>query len=100
MLHLLCRYVRAEACGSMVLQQLHNAAQSAVVAVLRGSAVGQDGRSSSLTAPNGPSQQQAIREALASALLEPSQLHALQLHGTGRPKLLTYACTYSKVRRV
>lgn len=67
----------------MVLQQLQTAAQSAIVAVLRGSAVGQDGRSSSLTAPNGPSQQQAIREALQSCGLEPSQLHALQLHGTG-----------------
>ena len=67
----------------MVLQQLQHAAQSAVVAVVRGSAVGQDGRSSSLTAPNGPSQQHAIREALVGCGLEPSQLHALQLHGTG-----------------
>ena len=77
-------YVRAEACGSMVVQLAGEAAASAVVAVFRGSAVNQDGRSSSLTAPNGPSQQGVIRQALQASALEPSDIQALQLHGTGR----------------
>ena len=76
-------YVRAEACGSMIVQLAGDARSSAVMAVFRGSAVNQDGRSSSLTAPNGPSQQGVIRQALQASALEPHQMHALQLHGTG-----------------
>ncbi len=39
-------------------------------AILRGSAINQDGRSSGLTAPNGPSQTALIKEALAMAALQ------------------------------
>ena len=59
----------------------------AVVAFLHATAVNQDGRSSSLTAPNGPSQQGVIRQALQASALEPQQMHALQLHGTGKSLL-------------
>ena len=59
-------YVRAEACGMLVFHSLvpqatcvdgGAAASPVLLAVLCGSAVGQDGRSSALTAPNGPAQQ-------------------------------------------
>ena len=76
-------YVRGEACVSAMLQLLSPSAAAGAVALVKGSAVGQDGRSSSLTAPNGPSQQQAIRQALAKADMQPWQIHALQMHGTG-----------------
>ncbi|DBA84018.1 TPA: hypothetical protein ACH3X1_006502 [Trebouxia sp. C0004] len=84
-------YVRAEGCGTMMLQKAdesHNSAQGdgqAVLAFMHATAVNQDGRSSSLTAPNGPSQQGVIRQALQASALKPAHMHALQLHGTGTP---------------
>ena len=56
---------------------------NAALALIHAAAVNQDGRSSSLTAPNGPSQQAVIRQALQASALEPHQMHALQMHGTG-----------------
>lgn len=54
------------------------------MAILSGSAINQDGRSSGLTAPNGPSQAALLREALALAgpASEPS---FVAVHGTGTP---------------
>lgn len=60
-------YVRGEACVVHLLEsvrpeELSVGSETAIAAqhaiVIRGTAVNQDGRSSSLTAPNGPSQQQ------------------------------------------
>ena len=77
-------YVRAEAAGVMLLQQLSTMSDTAaVLALLVGSAVNQDGRSSSLTAPNGPAQQEVIKAAMADAGLLPEDISALQMHGTG-----------------
>ena len=48
-------YVRAEGCGIVVLKRLSDAlsAGDPILALIRGSALNQDGRSSGLTAPNG-----------------------------------------------
>ena len=80
-------YVRGEGCGVVVLQtgEAAEGHRAQILAVFQGSAVNQDGRSSSLTAPNGPSQQAAVRQALQASALEPHQMTALQLHGTGTP---------------
>jgi acyl transferase domain-containing protein len=69
----------------MYLTALADAPAAAACAVLRGTFVNQDGRSSSLTAPNGPSQQDVLRGALAAAGAAPAAVAALELHGTGTP---------------
>ena len=53
--------------------------------MLAGTAVNQDGRSSSLTAPNGPAQQEVVRVALQAARLQAAAVTALSMHGTGGP---------------
>lgn len=52
---------------------------------VQGSAVGQDGRSSSLTAPNGPSQQALVAAVLLRADLTAAQVALVAIHGTGTP---------------
>jgi acyl transferase domain-containing protein len=79
--------VRGEGCGVVVLKRLSDALRDddPIVAVIRGSAVGHDGRSSGLTVPNGAAQQVVIRRALADAGAAPAAVDYVEAHGTGTP---------------
>jgi acyl transferase domain-containing protein/SAM-dependent methyltransferase len=80
-------YVRGEGCVVLVLKRLADAQASGdrVLAVVRGSAINQDGRSGGLTAPNGPAQEAVIRAALESAQVAASDIGYVETHGTGTP---------------
>jgi acyl transferase domain-containing protein/acyl carrier protein len=78
-------YVRGEGAGMIVLKPLAKAVSDGdrVYAVIRGTALNQDGRTNGLTAPNGLSQEALIRQALHVAGVEPAQVGYVEAHGTG-----------------
>ncbi len=78
-------YVRGEGCGVIVLARLRDALASGarVRAVIRGSAVNHDGRSSTLTAPNRHAQVHLLKTALAKAGVEPATIAYVEAHGAG-----------------
>ncbi len=78
-------YVRSEGCGVVVLKRLDDALADGdnIQAIIRGSAINQDGLTNGLTAPNGNSQQEVIRLALGKARVKPNQISYVETHGTG-----------------
>ena len=80
----LCRYGRGEGFAVAVLALASNDHNSPWAVVL-GTAVNQDGRSSGLTAPNGPAQSRLLAEVAAEEHLDPSAMAMVAIHGTGTP---------------
>nr|QDE10641.1 polyketide synthase [synthetic construct] len=78
-------YVRGEGCGIVVLKRLSEAEADGdrIWAVVRGSALNQDGASPGLTVPSGPAQEKVIEAALQRAGLQPAQVDYVEAHGTG-----------------
>jgi acyl transferase domain-containing protein/NAD(P)-dependent dehydrogenase (short-subunit alcohol dehydrogenase family)/acyl carrier protein len=78
-------FSRGEGCGVLILKRLEDALEDGdrVLALIRGTAVNQDGRSGGLTVPNGPAQEAVIRLALADARAQADQIDYVEAHGTG-----------------
>jgi len=78
-------YVRGEGGGMVVLKRLTDAQADGdrILALVRGTAVNQDGHSNGLTAPNGLAQEALLRTALAQARMAPTDVSYVEAHGTG-----------------
>jgi phthiocerol/phenolphthiocerol synthesis type-I polyketide synthase E len=74
-----------EGCGMVALKRLSDARRDRdhIFAVICGSAVNEDGRTSTITAPNGLAQQAAIRKSLAAAKIDPWNVDYVEAHGSG-----------------
>ncbi|MCX4526354.1 SDR family NAD(P)-dependent oxidoreductase [Streptomyces sp. NBC_01551] len=80
-------YVRGEGAVVMVLKPLAAALADGddVYAVIRGSAVNNDGATPGLTVPSPQAQERVIQAALRRAGVSPDQVQYVELHGTGTP---------------
>jgi acyl transferase domain-containing protein/acyl carrier protein len=78
-------FVRGEGCGILVLKRLSDALFEGdpILALLRGSAINQDGASSGLTVPSGRAQEAVISEALKAADIAGHRISYVEAHGTG-----------------
>ncbi|QUR66895.1 type I polyketide synthase [Mycobacterium spongiae] len=78
-------FVRGEGAGVVVLKRLADATRDGdqVLAVVRGSAINQDGRSNGMTAPNALAQRDVINSALRMADVAADSVNYVETHGTG-----------------
>ena len=78
-------YVRGEGCGILVLKRLGEAVADGdrIWAVIRSTAVNQDGATPGLTVPSGEAQERCIEDALLRAGLSPADVDYVEAHGTG-----------------
>lgn len=78
-------YVRGEACRAISLHACteDNLSSCTGTAIINGSSVNTNGRSSSLTAPHGPTQQVLIRNTLRASRLTSAEINGLQMHANG-----------------
>lgn len=80
-------FVRSEGAGVVVLKPLAQAVADGdrVYAVIRGTAVNQDGRTPGMTVPNEDAQTALILQACQRAGVAPGQIQYVEAHGTGTP---------------
>ncbi|MFC5241980.1 type I polyketide synthase [Streptomyces atrovirens] len=78
-------YGRGEGCVIAVLKPLADARRDGdrVLAVIRGSAVGQDGRTPGIMAPSASAQEAVLRAACRAAGIAPGDVDYVEAHGTG-----------------
>ena len=78
-------FVRGEGCIAVVLKPMQAALADGdrILAVLRGSAINQDGKTHGLTAPSPLAQEAVIRAALQRARVAQEAVSYIEAHGTG-----------------
>jgi 6-methylsalicylic acid synthase len=80
-------YGRGEGAGVVVLKRLSDALRDGdrVLALVRGGAVAQDGRTVGIMSPNGDAQADMFLRACRSAGVAPASVDFIEAHGTGTP---------------
>lgn len=80
-------YGRGEGAGVVVLKRLADAERDGdrVLAVVRGGAIAQDGRTVGIMSPNGDAQADMFRRACTTAGIDPASIGYVEAHGTGTP---------------
>ncbi|HCS56809.1 MAG TPA: polyketide synthase, partial [Gordonia polyisoprenivorans] len=78
-------FVRGEGAGAVILKRLDDAltAGDRILAVIRGTAVNQDGHSNGLFAPNPAAQMEVLRTAYSRAGVGVREIDYVETHGTG-----------------
>jgi acyl transferase domain-containing protein/short-subunit dehydrogenase/acyl carrier protein len=78
-------FVRSEGCAVIILKRLSDAQKNKdnILAVIKGSAINQDGRSNGFTAPNVSAQTLLLKTALSNARIQPNEVSYIEAHGTG-----------------
>lgn len=80
-------FVRAEGAGAVLLKRLSQAIadHDRVYAVIRGTAVNQDGHTSTISVPSAEAQCEMLATACRDAGLKPADIDFVEAHGTGTP---------------
>jgi polyketide synthase 5 len=80
-------FVAGEGCVVVLLKRLPDALadHDRVLAVIRGTAVNQDGHTVNIVTPSRPAQVEAYRAALAAAGVDPGSVGMVEAHGPGTP---------------
>lgn len=78
-------YGRGEGVATIVLKRLSDAlaANDPIRAVIRETALNQDGKTETITTPSGPAQEELMRECYRRAGLDPRGTQYFEAHGTG-----------------
>lgn len=80
-------YVRSEGAGMTLLKPLRAAVRDGdfIYAVIRGTALNQDGRTPGMTVPSQSAQESLVRMACDRAGVDPADIQYVEAHGTGTP---------------
>jgi acyl transferase domain-containing protein/acyl carrier protein len=80
-------FVRSEGAGIVVLKPAARAVVDGdrIYAIIRGTAVNQDGRTPGMTVPSQEAQEELLRQACRDAGVAPGSIQYVEAHGTGTP---------------